>query len=113
MCIISLKKIKCELGFVSHHNFLTCVKVPVLALLSLTLILCFLCWTLKYYSFSTSADASFDTSSRCVNIIQKSKKKPASVLPALVKAFGPTIVFGAFLNLIQDLLTFASPQILR
>jgi ATP-binding cassette, subfamily C (CFTR/MRP), member 1 len=34
-------------------------------------------------------------------------------LPALCKAFGPTFIFGAFLKLGQDLLTFASPQVLR
>ncbi|XP_062546105.1 multidrug resistance-associated protein 1 isoform X8 [Armigeres subalbatus] len=40
-------------------------------------------------------------------------KKIASILPALIKAFGPTFAFGSFLKLGQDVLTFASPQILR
>ncbi|KAL3269849.1 hypothetical protein HHI36_008907 [Cryptolaemus montrouzieri] len=39
-------------------------------------------------------------------------KKQASVLPALVKAFGPTFLFGAILKLIQDVLAFVSPQVL-
>lgn len=41
------------------------------------------------------------------------EKKTASILPALCKAFGPTFLFGAMLKLAQDLLTFASPQILK
>ncbi|KAL1463595.1 hypothetical protein WDU94_015335, partial [Cyamophila willieti] len=44
----------------------------------------------------------------------KSKKPPpqASIITALCKTFGPTFVFGSSLKLIQDLLTFVSPQIL-
>lgn len=42
-----------------------------------------------------------------------SKKTQASVLPAIIKSFGPTFLFGALLKLTQDILTFASPQILR
>lgn len=41
------------------------------------------------------------------------KKKQVSVLPVLVKAFGPTFIFGASLKLLQDILTFVSPQILK
>lgn len=40
-------------------------------------------------------------------------KTVASILPALCKAFGPTFMFGAFLKLAQDILTFVSPQILK
>ncbi|XP_052866595.1 multidrug resistance-associated protein 1 isoform X2 [Anopheles cruzii] len=40
-------------------------------------------------------------------------KSIASILPALVKTFGGTFAFGSFLKLGQDLLTFASPQILK
>ncbi|XP_050087820.1 multidrug resistance-associated protein 1 isoform X5 [Anopheles aquasalis] len=40
-------------------------------------------------------------------------KSIASILPALVKTFGGTFLFGSFLKLGQDLLTFASPQILK
>lgn len=31
----------------------------------------------------------------------------------IAKAFGPTFLFGAILKLVQDLLTFVSPQLLR
>lgn len=31
----------------------------------------------------------------------------------ICRAFGPTFLFGAILKLVQDLLTFASPQLLR
>ena len=41
------------------------------------------------------------------------EKKIVSVLPTLVKTFGPEFMFGAFLNLISSLLQFVSPQILR
>lgn len=44
---------------------------------------------------------------------QQKKKKQASILPPICKAFGPTFLFGAMLKLIQDLLTFVSPQLLR
>ncbi|XP_063922484.1 multidrug resistance-associated protein 1 isoform X3 [Zophobas morio] len=58
--------------------------------------------------------ASYKLDSARVDIVDSStKKKQASILPALVKAFGPTFVFGALLKLIQDLLTFVSPQILN
>lgn len=58
--------------------------------------------------------ASYKLDSARVDIINSSsKKKQASILPALVKAFGPTFIFGALLKLIQDLLTFVSPQILK
>jgi len=40
------------------------------------------------------------------------KKKMISVLPALVKTFGPTFCAGAILKAIQDCLSFVSPQIL-
>ncbi|CAH0555481.1 unnamed protein product [Brassicogethes aeneus] len=43
---------------------------------------------------------------------ESSKKKQASILPALVVSFGPMFLFGAMFKLVQDLLTFASPQIL-
>ncbi|XP_044271389.1 multidrug resistance-associated protein 1 isoform X7 [Tribolium madens] len=49
---------------------------------------------------------------RILQKCESSIKKQASILPALIKAFGPTFVFGALLKLIQDLLTFVSPHIL-
>ncbi|RZC38992.1 multidrug resistance-associated protein 1 [Asbolus verrucosus] len=57
--------------------------------------------------------ASYKLDSARVDIVNSSAKKHASILPALVKAFGPTFIFGALLKLIQDLLTFVSPQILN
>jgi ATP-binding cassette subfamily C (CFTR/MRP) protein 1 len=41
------------------------------------------------------------------------KRRQASILPALCKAFGPTFIFGSLLKMIQDILTFSSPQILK
>ncbi|XP_018907576.2 multidrug resistance-associated protein 1 isoform X5 [Bemisia tabaci] len=41
------------------------------------------------------------------------KEGKASILPALCKAFGPTFVFGSLLKLMQDLLTFISPELLK
>jgi len=40
-------------------------------------------------------------------------KKIVSVLPALCKTFAADFFFGALLKLVQDLLAFVSPQILR
>lgn len=48
-----------------------------------------------------------------VNITAPKKKRQASILPAIFKAFGPTFLFGVLLKFIQDVLTFASPQVLR
>ncbi|XP_031616914.1 multidrug resistance-associated protein 1 isoform X6 [Contarinia nasturtii] len=44
---------------------------------------------------------------------EQRKKKQASILPPICKAFGPTFLFGAILKLVNDLLTFVSPQLLR
>lgn len=41
------------------------------------------------------------------------KKCQASILPALCKTFGPTFVFGSLLKLVQDMLTFVHPQLLK
>jgi ATP-binding cassette subfamily C (CFTR/MRP) protein 1 len=57
--------------------------------------------------------ASFKKSSASVNFSTAKAKKPSSILPALVKAFGGTFMFGSILKLVNDLLTFASPQILK
>lgn len=40
-------------------------------------------------------------------------KKKASILPVICKAFGPAFIVGTILKLIDDLLIFLSPQILR
>lgn len=57
--------------------------------------------------------ATFKKSSASVNFSSTKPKKTASILPALVKAFGGTFMFGSCLKLFNDLLTFASPQVLR
>ena len=57
--------------------------------------------------------ASFKKSNSGVNFVESKPKKMASILPALIKAFGPVFLFGSCLKLVQDLLTFVSPQILR
>lgn len=44
---------------------------------------------------------------------EQKKKKQASILLPICKAFGPTFIFGAILKLVNDLLTFVSPQLLR
>lgn len=59
------------------------------------------------------ASATFKKSSASVNFSNAKAKKPASILPALVKAFGGTFLFGSCLKLFQDILTFASPQVLK
>ncbi|XP_057660508.1 multidrug resistance-associated protein 1 isoform X6 [Diorhabda carinulata] len=61
---------------------------------------------------SQVAHAKFKPDSASVDFISSKKKKQASILPALFKCFGPVYLFGALLKLVQDLLTFASPQIL-
>lgn len=60
-----------------------------------------------------TSTASYKKQSARVDFKTTKTKKIASILPALIKAFGPTFAFGSFLKLGQDLLTFASPQILR
>jgi hypothetical protein len=45
--------------------------------------------------------------------VGRSKPKPSSILGPLCKAFGPTFILGSFFKLIQDLLGFVSPQILK
>ncbi|KOX68195.1 Multidrug resistance-associated protein 1 [Melipona quadrifasciata] len=57
--------------------------------------------------------ASFRKSSGQVDFNNEYKKKTSSVLPPLCKAFGATFLFGAALKFVQDIITFASPQILK
>ncbi|KAL6447242.1 hypothetical protein ACFW04_001485 [Cataglyphis niger] len=69
-----------------------------------------LVWT---YFRVESAKASFRKASGQVDFNGTRKKKVASILPPICKAFGATFMFGAFLKLIQDVMTFISPQILK
>ncbi|XP_049823783.1 multidrug resistance-associated protein 1 isoform X8 [Aethina tumida] len=63
-------------------------------------------------SFSQHTRASFTQNSASVDFVNSNKKKQASIVPALIASFGPTFLFGAVLNVIQDLMTFVSPMIL-
>ncbi|XP_018359856.1 PREDICTED: multidrug resistance-associated protein 1 isoform X5 [Trachymyrmex cornetzi] len=60
-----------------------------------------------------SVKASYRQTSGQVDFNSSRKKKVASILPPICKAFGATFMFGAFLKLIQDIMTFISPQILK
>ncbi|KYM99989.1 Multidrug resistance-associated protein 1 [Cyphomyrmex costatus] len=60
-----------------------------------------------------SVKASYRQTSGQVDFNSSRKKKIASILPPICKAFGATFMFGAFLKLIQDIMTFISPQILK
>ena len=44
---------------------------------------------------------------------KEKKRKGASILPAIARAFGPTFLFGAILKLVNDCLTFVNPKILE
>lgn len=57
--------------------------------------------------------AEYTKASSSVNITRPKGEKTASILPAICKAFGPTFLFGSVLKLIQDVMVFISPQILR
>ncbi|XP_015175310.1 PREDICTED: multidrug resistance-associated protein 1 isoform X7 [Polistes dominula] len=61
-----------------------------------------------------NAKASFRKSSGQVNFDNNTpRKKVSSILPPLCKAFGATFIFGAVLKLIQDIMSFISPQLLK
>ncbi|XP_053672165.1 multidrug resistance-associated protein 1 [Anopheles nili] len=68
-----------------------------------------------YQSRETSNDVTFKKlgNSARVDFRTTKSKSIASILPALIKTFGGTFLLGSFLKLGQDLLTFASPQILK
>ncbi|XP_058124357.1 multidrug resistance-associated protein 1 isoform X3 [Anopheles coustani] len=69
-----------------------------------------------YQARDTSNDVTFKklgANSARVDFRTTKAKSIASILPALIKTFGGTFLFGSFLKLGQDLLTFASPQILK
>lgn len=69
---------------------------------------------LSLYTYRVeSTKASFRKTSGQVDLNGSRKKKVASILPPICKAFGATFMFGAFLKLLQDIMTFISPQILK
>ncbi|XP_014219235.1 multidrug resistance-associated protein 1 isoform X2 [Copidosoma floridanum] len=70
-------------------------------------------WNSYNYSSSQGANAVFSKSSGRVDFSSGKKKKTASVLPPLCKAFGPIFMFGVMLKVVQDIMTFLSPQILK
>jgi len=71
--------------------------------------------TLHKASNVPSPKASFRKRSGNVDFVggRQRKKCQASILPALCKTFGPTFVFGSLLKLVQDVLTFVQPQLLK
>ncbi|XP_075974899.1 multidrug resistance-associated protein 1-like isoform X2 [Anticarsia gemmatalis] len=44
---------------------------------------------------------------------KKTEKKPISILPVVCMAFGAQFVVGMFIRLVADVLTFASPELLK
>ncbi|XP_067009700.2 multidrug resistance-associated protein 1 isoform X3 [Anabrus simplex] len=71
--------------------------------------------TLLKNSNVPTTKASFRKTSGSVDFVggKQRKKSQASILPAICKAFGPTFIFGSLLKLVQDLLIFVNPQILK
>ncbi|XP_063974580.1 multidrug resistance-associated protein 1 isoform X9 [Diachasmimorpha longicaudata] len=69
--------------------------------------------TLKKYDSNQSAKASFRKGSGQVNFNNTRRKKGASILIPLCRAFGPTFIFGAFLKLSQDIMIFIGPKVLE
>lgn len=69
--------------------------------------------SLKKRESFNETKATYRRTSASVNFKPESEKKPASILPALCLAFGGQFFFGAFLKLINDVLTFLSPQLLK
>lgn len=64
-------------------------------------------------SSTPGAKATFRKSSGEVDFSSGKKKKMASVLLPLCKAFGPIFMFGVMLKVVQDVMTFISPKILE
>ncbi|KAI5710680.1 hypothetical protein M8J75_010653 [Diaphorina citri] len=65
-----------------------------------------------YLKNSSNIDIAANGSTRPPQDTSKKPPAKASIVGALCKTFGPTFLFGSSLKLIQDLLTFVSPQIL-
>ncbi|XP_031785293.1 multidrug resistance-associated protein 1 isoform X11 [Nasonia vitripennis] len=68
--------------------------------------------SLRKVDNTQGAKAMFRKSSGQVDFNNDKNKKSASVLPPLCKAFGPIFMFGVMLKVLQDVMTFVSPQIL-
>ncbi|XP_026315311.1 multidrug resistance-associated protein 1-like isoform X2 [Hyposmocoma kahamanoa] len=68
--------------------------------------------TLEKREATNSKKATYSQISASMNFKPESERKPASVLPALCLAFGAQFLFGSVLKLINDILTFVSPQLL-
>ncbi|XP_049833464.1 multidrug resistance-associated protein 1-like [Schistocerca gregaria] len=72
--------------------------------------------TLQKTTNAHAPKASFDKNSANVDFVgtqYKRKHQASTILPAIFKAFGPTFIFGACLKLVQDILMFVNPQILK
>nr|CAD7448332.1 unnamed protein product [Timema bartmani] len=70
--------------------------------------------TLDKASSKHTPEARFSRNSGRMDFVKTTKKtKKPSVLLALVKAFGPTFLFGSILLFCANVLTFVNPQILK
>lgn len=76
----------------------------------LRVIFCFFC------RYKTKRTASYLRKTGSIEFISgndEKKKKLTSIVPALCKAFGPPFVFGVALKVVNDLVTFANPHLLK
>ncbi|CAG9578808.1 unnamed protein product [Danaus chrysippus] len=69
--------------------------------------------TLNKRENANGTKATYSKTSASVNFKPDKEVKPASILPALCLAFGGQFLFGALLKLINDVLMFLSPQLLK
>ncbi|XP_069356357.1 multidrug resistance-associated protein 1 isoform X3 [Maniola hyperantus] len=69
--------------------------------------------TLKKRENASGTKATYSKNAASVNFKPEKERKPASILPALCLAFGGQFFFGALLKLINDVLMFVSPQLLK
>ncbi|XP_023935367.1 multidrug resistance-associated protein 1 isoform X2 [Bicyclus anynana] len=69
--------------------------------------------TLKKRENINGTKATYSKNSASVNFKPEKERKHASILPALCLAFGGQFLFGSLLKLINDILMFVSPQILK
>jgi len=69
--------------------------------------------TSLYFAVIVDARFSIAAHSQLILTLVDSSKKKGSLLWAMCKTFGPTFLVSSFLKLLQDLLAFVSPQLLR